>query len=330
MNVMTSSSIPFFWVVVLFIFVITSLSLAIKIVPQSEQWMLERFGRFSRILEPGIHFVIPYVDKIGFRISMREQVLDIPPQAVITKHNAMVTVDGVVFYKVFDSHKAAYMIHNLRFAITQLIMTNIRTVLGEMELDSTLSNRDTINGKLLATIDLATDPWGIQVKRVEIKDIQPPADIQQAMSRQMKAVREKRSTVTEAEGYRESAILRANGERESAILEAQGEKEATILQAKAARERAFLEAEARERKAAAEAEAIRLVAEAMEKSKSKGKASRYFLSQKYIESLREMATSENSKTVFMPIEATKVVSSLGSLAELGKELIKEETKKEKK
>ncbi|MEM7362205.1 MAG: SPFH domain-containing protein [Bacteroidota bacterium] len=328
MNFMYLSSTSLTFLAIVCIFVISSLTLTIKIVSQSEQWMLERFGRFSRVLEPGIHFVIPYIDRIGFRISMREQVLDIPPQAVITKDNAMVTVDGVVFYRVFDSHKAAYMIQNLRFAITQLIMTNIRTVLGEMELDSTLSNRDAINNKLLATIDLATDPWGIQVKRVEIKDIQPPADIQEAMSRQMKAVREKRSTVTEAEGYRESAILRANGERESAILEAQGEKESVILQAKAARERAFLEAEAHERKAAAEAEAIRLVAEAM--GKSKGQASQYFLSQKYIESLREMASSQNSKTVFMPIEATKVVSSLGSLAELGKELMEKETKKDKK
>lgn len=310
--------------IVISLIVVTFFRLTVKIVPQSEEWMLERFGRFSRILGPGIHIVIPYVERVGFKVNMREQVLDIPPQAVITKDNAMVTVDGVVFYRVFDSKKAAYMIENLRIAITQLIMTNIRTVLGEMELDSTLSNRDTINNKLLSVVDLATDPWGIEVKRVEIKDIQPPVDIQESMSRQMKAVREKRATIHEAEGYQKSAILRANGEREGAILKAQGEKEAIILQAAADKERAFLEAEARERRAEAEAKAIRMVTEAI--GNGKGNATQYFLSQKYIESLRDMASSENSKTIFMPIEASKVVSSLGSLVELGKEMIKKENK----
>lgn len=283
--------------------------------------MLERFGRFSRILQPGIHFVIPFTDRIGFKISMREQVLDIPPQAVITKDNAILTVDGVVFYRVFDSKKAAYMIDNLRFAITQLIMTNIRTVLGEMELDSTLSNRETINSKLLSVVDLATDPWGIKVIRVEIKDIHPPADLQEAMSRQMKAEREKRAIILDAEGEREAAILRADGEKQSAIMEAEGEKEATILEAKAQKESAFLAAEARERAAQAEAHAIASVSEAI--AKGKDNAAQYFLSQKYIESLRDMASSENSKTVFMPMEASKVVSSLGSLAELGKEMLKD-------
>ena len=297
------------------------ISRIVKIVPQAQEWMLERFGRFSQTLQPGVHFIIPFVDRVGYKISMREQVLDIPPQAVITKDNAIVTVDGVVFYRVFDSKKSAYMIENLRFAITQLIMTNIRTVLGELELDSTLSNRETINNKLLSVVDLATDPWGIKVIRVEIKDIQPPADLQEAMSRQMKAEREKRAIVLEAEGEREAAILRANGEKESAIMEAEGEREAVVLAAKADKESAFLAAEARERQAQAEAHAIASVSQTI--TKGKDTAAQYFLSQKYIESLRDMASSSNSKTVFMPIEATKVVSSLGSLAELGKEMLKD-------
>jgi regulator of protease activity HflC (stomatin/prohibitin superfamily) len=311
----------------LLLFIVSSLALmtffnlVIKIVPQAQAWMLQRFGRFSRILEPGIHFIIPFIDQVGFKINMREQVLDIPPQAVITKDNAILTVDGVVFYRVLDSKKAAYSIDNLRFAITQLIMTNIRTVLGEMELDSTLSNRETINSKLLSVVDLATDPWGIKVIRVEIKDIQPPADLQEAMSRQMKAERDKRAVILEAEGEKEAAILKANGQKQSAIMEAEGEKEAIILEATANKESAFLAADAREREAQAEANAIASVSQAI--TEGKDNAAQYFLSQKYIESLRDMASSENSKTVFMPMEVSKVVSSLGSLAELGKAVLKD-------
>lgn len=308
-----------------FIVCFSFFSFTVKIVPQAEEWMLEYFGRFSRTLQPGVHIIIPFIHKIGFKISMREQVLDIPPQAVITKDNAILTVDGVVFYRVFDSKKAAYMIDNLRFAITQLIMTNIRTVLGEMELDSTLSNRETINSKLLSVVDLATDPWGIKVIRVEIKDIHPPSDLQEAMSRQMKAEREKRALILEAEGEREAAILKANGQKESAILEAQGVKEAVILKAKADKESAFLAAEAREREAQAEANAIQSVSNSI--TKGKDNAAQYFLSQKYIESLRDMASADNSKTVFMPMEASKVVSSLGSLVALGKDMLKDKSEK---
>lgn len=326
---MFSRSIISFIPLTLFIVALILLLLisSIKIVPQAQEWMLEYFGRFSRTLQPGVHIIVPFIHQIGFKISMREQVLDIPPQAVITKDNAILTVDGVVFYRVFDSKKAAYMIDNLRFAITQLIMTNIRTVLGEMELDSTLSNRETINSKLLSVVDLATDPWGIKVIRVEIKDIQPPADLQEAMSRQMKAEREKRALILEAEGEREAAILKANGQKESAILAAQGAKEAVILEAKANKERAFLRAEARERQGQAEANAIESVSQSM--TQGKDPAAQYFLSQKYIESLRDIASSENSKTVLMPMETSKVISSLGSMVELGKEMIQEKTKKTK-
>ena len=291
------------------------LSMSFKSIPQSEEWTVERFGRFVRVLRPGLQFVFPFINRIGVKISMRERVLDVEKQDIITRDNAIVTVDGVVFYQIFDSGKAAYKIANMENAITQLTMTNIRTVMGEMELDNMLSNRETINAKLLMVIDEATDPWGVKVTRIEIKDIIPPPDLQASMARQIKAEREKRATILEAEGLRQSQILKAEGEKRSSILSAEGKNEALILEAKAQKQEAFLQAEARQREAEAEAEAVKVVTKAMS---GKSLASDYFISQKYIESLKEMATAKNSKTIFMPFEGTKLMGLLGGAAALTK------------
>jgi regulator of protease activity HflC (stomatin/prohibitin superfamily) len=312
------------FLVALPIIIVVILVLSIKIVPQSEEWMLEHFGKFSRILKPGLHILNPIADRVSFKISMREHVLDVPHQDVISKDNAMVTVDGVAFYHVFDSKKAAYMVSDKRLAMAQLIITNIRTVLGEMDLNSMLFNRDIINNKLLAVVDEATDPWGIKVNRVEIKDIHPPADLQEAMSSQLKADRRKIATILEAEGDREAAILRANGKKMSAILEAEGKQEATILEAKAQKERAFLEAEARERRALAESKAIEEVSSSI--GTGKGKAAQYFLYEKYIEAMKSLGTSENSKTILFPFAANNLLSSTGVMASFAKDLLQDSTK----
>lgn len=301
---------------------------SIKIVPQAEEWMLEYFGRFYRVLGPGVHFFLPLIYRVSFKMNLREKVLDIPPQHVISKDNAIVTVDGVAFYRIFDSKRAAYQVENLTIAMTQLIMTNIRTVLGEMELDEMLSNREVLNKKLLAVIDEATDPWGIKVIRVEIKDIIPEKGIAMAMSAQTKAERIKRAAVLEAQGKREAAILQANGQKDSAILHAQGDQEAKILAAQAEKERAFLIASARERAAEAEAKAIEMVSSALKKGDQE--AAQFLLSQKYIQSLQELAGSENSKTVFMPFESAKVAGSLGMLTELVKQTMQPDSKQPKK
>jgi regulator of protease activity HflC (stomatin/prohibitin superfamily) len=271
---------------------------AIKVVPQGWQFTVERFGRYTRALRPGIAFLIPFIDRIGRRMSMMEAVLDVPRQEVITKDNAIVSVDAVVFIQVMDASKAAYEVENYKQAILNLCLTNIRTVVGSMDLDEVLSQRDAINARLLTVIDAATHAWGTKVMRVEIKDLQPPADLTQAMARQMKAERERRAQILEAEGDKQAAILRAEGAKQSAILEAEGRREA-----------AFRDAEAREREAEAEAKATDMVSQAI--SKGDVNAIRYFLGLKYVEAFGELATSNQQRTVIVPAD----LSGLAGLVE---------------
>jgi len=279
---------------------------ALITVPQGFEYTLEKFGRYKRTMEPGLHFIMPFFEAIGRKINMMEQVLDVPRQEVITKDNAMVGVDAVVFFQVLDAAKAAYEVDNLRLAVINLTMTNIRTVVGSMDLDETLSKRDEINHRLLKVVDEATSPWGIKVTRIEIKDIQPPNDLVDSMARQMKAEREKRANILEAEGFRQAAILKAEGEKQSVVLEAEGRKEA-----------AFRDAEARERLAEAEARATDMVSKAI--SSGNTNALNYFVAQKYIESLKAFAASPNQKVFFLPVEATGILASLGGIAELAKD-----------
>jgi regulator of protease activity HflC (stomatin/prohibitin superfamily) len=278
-------------------------------VPQGYEYTLERFHKYKKTLSPGFHIITPFFEGVGRRINMMEQVLDVPRQEVITKDNAMVGVDAVVFYQVLDAAKAAYEVDNLRLAVINLTMTNIRTVVGAMDLDETLSKRDEINHRLLRVVDEATSPWGIKVTRIEIKDIQPPQDLIESMGRQMKAERDKRANILDAEGFRQAAILKAEGEKQSVVLQAEGRKEA-----------AFRDAEARERLAAAEAKATEMVSKAI--SEGNTNALNYFVAQKYIESLKAFAESPNQKVFFMPVEATAVLSSLGGIAELARDAIK--------
>jgi len=295
-------------VVVVAIIVIAKL---VRIVPQGYEWTVERFGRYTRTLTPGLHFLIPFIYEIGRKINMMEQVLDVPSQDVITKDNAVVRVDGVVFYQVLDAAKAAYEVSNLEQAALALVMTNIRTVLGSMDLDESLSQRDAINAKLLKVVDEATHPWGVKVNRIEIKDIAPPRDLVDSMARQMKAEREKRANILEAEGFRQAAVLKADGEKQSAILAAEGKKEA-----------AFREAEARIRLAEAEAQATKLVSEAI--ANGNVNALNYFVANKYVEALKEMAHSPNQKMLLMPVETTGVIGSLAGIAELAKEALSQQ------
>ncbi len=269
----------------------------IKIVPQGYQFTVERFGRFTNILTPGLNFLIPFVDSVGRKISMMESVFDVPRQEVITKDNAMVSCDAVVFTQVYDAAKAAYEVENLRLAIINLALTNLRTVIGSMELDEVLSQRDMINAKLLTTIDAATTPWGVKVVRIEIKDITPPANLTEAMARQMKAERDKRADITEAEGSRQAAILRAEGLKQSTILEAEARKEA-----------AFRDAEARERAAEAEANATKMVSEAI--AQGDIQAVNYFLAQKYIEAFGNLATSPQQRTVIIPADLSSLAGAV--------------------
>ncbi|MCC6630735.1 MAG: SPFH/Band 7/PHB domain protein [Gammaproteobacteria bacterium] len=280
-------------------------------VPQGYEYTLEKFGRYKRTMEPGLHFIMPFFEAVGRKINMMEQVLDVPRQEVISKDNAMLGVDAVVFYQVLHAAKAAYEVDNLRFAITNLTMTNIRTVVGAMDLDETLSKRDEINLRLLRVVDEATSPWGIKVTRIEIKDIQPPQDLIDSMARQMKAEREKRANILEAEGYRAAAILKAEGEKQSVVLESEGRKEA-----------AFRDAEARERSAEAEARATDMVSKAI--SAGNVNALNYFVAQKYIESLKAFANSPNQKVFFLPVEATSVIASIGGIAELAKDAMQKQ------
>jgi regulator of protease activity HflC (stomatin/prohibitin superfamily) len=272
-------------------------------VPQGMEYTIERFGRYSRTLKPGLAIMVPYMDRIGAKMSMMESVLDVPSQEVITKDNAMVGADGVVFFQVIDAAKAAYEVRNLERAILNLTMTNIRTVMGSMDLDELLSNRDDINSRLLNVVDAATTPWGVKVTRIEIKDINPPADLVDSMARQMKAEREKRAQILEAEGMRQSAILKAEGEKQSQILEAEGRREA-----------AFRDAEAREREAEAEAKATESVSQAI--AQGDVNAINYFVAQSYVEALKEIASADNEKLVLMPLEAGNVIGALGGIKNL--------------
>ena len=279
----------------------------IKTVSQGYNLTVERFGRYTKTLQPGFHLIVPFFDKIGAKMNMKEQVLDIPSQEVITKDNAMVTANGVVFFQVIDAARATYEVNDLYLAILNLTMTNLRTVMGSMDLDQLLSLRDQINAKLLDVVDDATQPWGVKVTRIEIKDIEPPRDIVEAMARQMKAERIKRANILEAEGDRASEILRAEGEKQSAILEAEGRREA-----------AYRDAEAREREAEAEAKATEVVSTAI--SNGDPQAINYFIAQKYIETLGQFANSRNEKLVFMPLEASGVIGALGGMTEMLKNI----------
>ena len=297
---------PLIWAIVAAILGITVVRKAVIIVTQGYEYTLERFGRYHMTLRPGFHFVLPFVNRIGHKVNMMERVLDVPSQEVISKDNALLTVDGVVFFQVLDAAKAAYEVFRLEHAVLNLTVTNIRTVLGSMDLDDALSKRDDINARLLNVVDEATTPWGIKVTRIEIKDISPPTDLVDAMARQMKAEREKRATILEAEGHRQSEILRAEGEKRSAVLEAEGRKEA-----------AFRDAEARERLAEAEARATTMVSDAI--ASGDLQAINYFVALKYVEALSDFATGTNTKTLLLPMEASGILSSLAGISEVAKQ-----------
>ena len=283
--------------------VIVFLLMGVRVVRQGHVYTIERLGKFSLAAHPGLHLIIPFVDRVGQKINVMEQVLDIPGQEIITRDNAMVGVDAVVFFQVLDAGKAAYEVSSLYQAIMQLTTTNLRTVMGSMDLDETLSRRDEINSRLLVVVDSATEPWGVKITRIEVKDIRPPADIVNAMGRQMKAEREKRANILDAEGLRASEILRAEGEKQSQILQAEGRREA-----------AFRDAEARERAAEAEARATEVVSQAIATSGTQ--ALNYFIAQKYTEAVAEFARSPNAKTILFPIEATQLIGTLGGVGEL--------------
>lgn len=291
--------------VVLVVLAITILALGVKRVPQGYEYTVERFGRYTKTLRPGLEFIIPVVDNIGAKVNMMETVLDVPSQEIITKDNAMVQVDGVIFYQVLDAAKSAYEVNNLEHAILNLTITNIRTVMGSMDLDEVLSERDHINVRLLSVVDEATVPWGIKATRIEIKDITPPKDLVDSMARQMKAERDKRAKILEAEGERQAAILKAEGEKQALILDAEGNKEA-----------AFREAEARERLAEAEAKATAMVSQAI--AKGDVNAINYFVAQKYTEALKSIASAENQKVIMMPLEASSLIGSIAGIGELAR------------
>jgi len=274
-------------------------------VPQGYEWTVERFGKYTHTMSPGLGFIIPWIDGIGRKLNMMEQVLEVPSQDVITKDNAVVKVDGIVFFQVLDAAKAAYEVSQLEIAILNLVMTNIRTSIGSLDLDESLSRRDEINAKVLQAVDQATHPWGLKVNRIELKDIQPPRDLIESMARQMKAEREKRANILEAEGHRASEILRAEGDKQAAVLEAEGRREA-----------AFRDAEARERLAEAEAKATQMVSDAI--AGGDVQAINYFVAQKYVEALKEFAVSPNQKLLMLPMETTGILGSLAGIAELAK------------
>ena len=288
--------------------VIIFLMMGVRVVRQGFVYTIERLGKFTLAAEPGLHLIIPFIDRVGQKVNVMEQVLDIPGQEIITKDNAMVGVDAVVFFQVLDAGKAAYEVHNLYASIMALTTTNLRTVMGSMDLDETLSKRDEINARLLSVVDHATSPWGVKITRVEIKDIRPPLDISEAMARQMKAERLKRAEILEAEGERASKILRAEGEKQSQILAAEGRRES-----------AFRDAEAREREAEAEARATQMVSQAI--AESGAQAINYFVAQKYTEAVGKFATSPNAKTILFPVEATQLMGTLGGIGELAREAL---------
>jgi len=295
-------------VIAILVLAIVLVALGAKRVPQGMEYTIERFGRYTKTLRPGLNLIIPVIDQVGAKQNMMEQVMDVPSQDVITRDNAMVTADGVVFFQVLDAAKASYEVSDLYRAILNLTMTNIRTVMGSMDLDELLSNRDSINAQLLTVVDDATTPWGIKVTRIEIKDISPPNDLVDAMAQQMKAERLKRAQILEAEGQRQADILKAEGEKQATILEAEGEKEA-----------AFREAEARERLAEAEAKATHMVSQAI--AKGDLNAINYFIAQKYTEALQTIGTAENQKLVLMPLEASSLIGSLAGIGEVAREAL---------
>lgn len=299
------------WIPVFFIFfVFFVISRGLRKVPQGFEYTVERFGKYRATLGPGLHVIIPLVDDIRKRINMMEQVLDIPRQEVITKDNAMVSVDAVVFFQVLDAPKAAYEVDNLQLATINLTMTNIRTVIGSLDLDETLSKRDEINMRLLRVVDEATNPWGVKVTRIEIKDIRPPADLVESMARQMKAERDKRANILEAEGLRQAEILRAEGEKQAVVLDAEGRREA-----------AFRDAEARERLAEAEARATQMVSEAIAHGDTN--ALNYFIAQKYVEALKALAVAPNQKVLLMPLETMGVLGSVAGIAEIARSALQD-------
>ncbi|WP_411832860.1 SPFH domain-containing protein [Pseudoxanthomonas mexicana] len=295
-----------FLAIVVLIAGIVVLFKTVRMVPQGYEWTVERFGKYTHTMTPGLHFLIPVVYGVGRKVNVMEQVLDVPSQEVITKDNAVVKVDGVVFFQVLDAAKAAYEVSNLEVATIALVQTNIRTVIGSMDLDESLSNRESINAQLLNVVDHATHPWGIKVTRIEIRDIQPPRDLVDSMARQMKAERDRRAVILEAEGHRQAEILRAEGDKQAAILQAEGQKEA-----------AYREAEARERLAEAEAKATQMVSEAI--AQGDVQAINYFVAQKYVEAFKELATAPNQKFVLMPMESSGIIGSIAGIAELARE-----------
>jgi len=296
-----------FALVILALAVITVM-MGVKVVSQGYEWTVERFGRYRKTLRPGLNLIVPYIDRVGHKLNMMETVFDIQSQEVITRDNAMVRADGVVFYQILDAAKAAYEVNDLGRAIDNLTMTNIRTVMGSMDLDELLSQRDKINAQLLVVVDAATSPWGVKVTRIEIKDIQPPQDLIDSMARQMKAEREKRAVILDAEGLRQAEILKAEGEKRAVVLEAEGRREA-----------AFRDAEAREREAEAEAKATTVVSEAI--AKGDIQAINYFVAQKYVDALQHIGSAPNQKLVLMPLEAASVIGSIAGIGELAKEAL---------
>ncbi|MDR1694755.1 MAG: SPFH/Band 7/PHB domain protein [Lactobacillaceae bacterium] len=295
-----------FIVLALIILAVAVVKIGIIMVQQGYEYTVERFGEYHTTLRPGLHFILPFFYRVGAKINMKEQVLDVPSQEVITKDNAMVRVDGVVFFQVLDPVKAAYEITNLEVALLNLVTTNLRTVMGSMEMDELLSQRDHINGRLLGVVDDATGPWGVKITRVEIKDISPPRDLVDAMARQMKAEREKRAQILEAEGFKQAEILKAEGEKQSLILSAEGEKEA-----------AFRAAEARERSAEAEAKATEMLSSAV--AAGDVQALNYFIGTKYVEALKYIGGAKNQKIIMMPLEATSLIGSIAGIGEIAKE-----------
>jgi regulator of protease activity HflC (stomatin/prohibitin superfamily) len=291
--------------IVFALLIVFTLVAGVKTVPQGYNWTVERFGKFTRTLDPGLNIIVPFLDRIGRKVNVMEQVISIPEQEVITRDNATVTVDGVTFYQVFDAAKASYEVANLVEAITTLTMTNIRSVMGAMDLDQVLSHRDEINERLLRVVDAAVAPWGLKVNRIEIKDIAPPDDLVEAMGRQMKAERVKRAEILQAEGQRQSEILRAEGAKQAQILQAEGRREA-----------AFRDAEGRERAAEAEARATEMVSEAI--SRGDLAALNYFVADRYIKAFGQLAESPNQKIIMLPLEATSMLASLGGIGELAK------------